>query len=290
MRKSNTAVKEKCQKKYLTDRAVSQLFKNKEYLLAVIKKTLGDELKDYNLQNMDIRINTTESYKDSRIDVGVENSEAKIDIEINYNESNETEYKNLTYICQLILEQTKHNASYKYKNIRKVYQININNYDVFKENKFIYKSRIMEEDLHKVRNNLINIYDINIDFLYEKGYNKVIKEYGKNSLEYILYVFACEDKEEVNKAYKGEGLMSKIRDAINSWEDDNFWISREEIIKLSFKEEAERLAIEKGLKQGKTEVALNLYEEGTGIDLILKATGLTKSEFEEALKEKQANE
>ena len=150
----------------------------------------------------------------------------------------------------------------------------------------MYKSRIMEESLHKVRNNLINIYDINIDFLYEKGYNKVIKEYGKNSLEYILYVFACEDKEEVNKAYKGEGLMSKIRDAINSWEDDNFWISRDEIIKLSFREEAERLAIEEGRKQGKTEVALNLYENGAGLEMILKATGLTKEEFEKALKEK----
>ncbi len=120
MQNTTIAVKEKYQKKYLTDRAVSQLFKNKEYLLAIIKKTLGDELKDYNFQNMDIRINTKESFKDSRIDVGVENSEAKIDIEINYNESNETEYKNLTYICQLILEQTQHNASYKYKNIRRV--------------------------------------------------------------------------------------------------------------------------------------------------------------------------
>ena len=140
--KQNVPTKEvKKQKKYLTDRAVIQLFKNKEYLFAVIKKILGDEIKDYNLQDMDIRINTKERFKDSKIDVGLENTEAKIDIEVNYNNSTEIEFKNLTYVCQLILEQTKHAADYKYKNIKKVYQINLNIYDVFKQNKFVYVSR-----------------------------------------------------------------------------------------------------------------------------------------------------
>ena len=51
--KQNVPTKEvKKQKKYLTDRAVIQLFKNKEYLFTVIKKILGDEIKDYNLEKL----------------------------------------------------------------------------------------------------------------------------------------------------------------------------------------------------------------------------------------------
>ena len=42
---------------------------------------------------------------------------------------------------------------------------NINNYDLFKEGRFIYESSIREKVSHKKRDELITIYDINLEYL-----------------------------------------------------------------------------------------------------------------------------
>ena len=55
-----------------------------------------------------------------------------------------------------------------------------------------------------------------------------------------------------------------------------YWISREELIKLSFLDDAKKIH--------NKEIALNFYDKGYEMSEILSILGLTKEEFDEALK------
>lgn len=59
----------------------------------------------------------------------------------------------------MVLRQVK--KSKDYNSINPVIQININNYDKFKEGDFVYKSQMIESKSGKVRDEIITIYDIN---------------------------------------------------------------------------------------------------------------------------------
>ena len=68
--------------------------------------------------------------------------------------------KNSCYIANLMIRQFESGKGYKH--FKKINQVNLNNYDLFKEGKFLYRSRVMEESCHIVRDDLIEIVDINL--------------------------------------------------------------------------------------------------------------------------------
>ena len=204
-------------KPYLKDKVASILFTSKdtrEYTESVIAASLNLPLEIVrdNLVLKPVRVNTNIRTQYSEVDALYENNTSIINIEINYIDYKTLDVKNMKYVCHLLLNQTKINK--KYIKLKPIYQICINNYDVFKEKKFIYKSSLMEESLHKKRNDFINIIDINVDFLRNMDYTEIEKK-EKNSLERLLYIFVCNDKEKRNKLYVGDDVMKKVEEKLS---------------------------------------------------------------------------
>ena len=65
-----------------------------------------------------------------------------------------------------------------------------------------------EESINEKRDNMITIYDINLDYLRNIGYNKIKKGTIFN-LEKILYIFICDNKYLLDEIYKGDKVMNK---------------------------------------------------------------------------------
>ena len=269
---------------YLKDKVASILFTSKdtiEYTESVVSASLNLPLEvvKNNLVLLTPRVNSNINTQYSEVDALYENNTSIINIEINYIDYKTLDIKNMKYVCHLLLEQTKINK--KYKEIKPVYQICINNFDVFKENRFIYKSSLMEEVLHKKRNDFISIIDINIDFLRKLDYTEIMK--GENSLERLLYIFICNDKEVLDKLYFGDDIMKKVVEKVSALTEDfadELYYNKEEIIN----EYSYDLGKEQGVEQGKNkrnnEIAKKMLEMNMSIDDIIKITELTEEDIQ----------
>ena len=157
------------EKQLLKDEVVTKLLTDKEcidYLLKIISASIGipfTEIKE-NFELVDIRVGASTKIKDAYADIVAQNKDYIFDVEVNYNPGKRADNKNMSYICNLLLRQLKVGNKYKYEDLVPVTQININNYDYFKQNKFIYTSQIIEKDLHLVRSDLLKIIDVNVIF------------------------------------------------------------------------------------------------------------------------------
>ncbi len=177
-------------KKFLRDDVASKLFSDdslRDYVILVISgatdidvKTLEDTL------HLDTpRINELGDKKQIYADVVYKTDEAILNNEINFNYSAYAMNKNLRYVCHLLLSQVNQGMKDIYN---KVIQINIDNFDFFGENRFLYKSYLIEASLVKKRSDLLEIIDINIinmDYLRKLSYNK-IKQMDEVCLERLL--------------------------------------------------------------------------------------------------------
>ena len=264
---------------YLKDKIAKILFTSKEtreYTENVIAKVLDIpiNLVKNNIELMPTTVNHNINTQYSEVDALYENNTSIINIEINYINYKTIDMKNMKYICHLMLNQMKINE--EYKKLKPIYQICINNYDIFKENKFIYKSSIMEEKIHKKRNDMISIIDINIDYLKEKNYTEI----EEDSLEKLLYIFICNDKEVLEKIYKGDEIMKKVVEKVNTLTEDfenELYYDKEEIInKYSYD-----LGKNEGIESRNVEIVKLMISANEPMDKIIKYTGLTFEEIEE---------
>lgn len=267
-------------KKYLRDDIAGILLTDetlKDYVISIISASTSikkEDIKDLKL--ITPRINSNTNIKYSEVDAVYESSDNIINIEVNYNESKLSIAKNNRYVYHLILRQVKKGDIDLYK---KVWQININNYDYFKKGEFIYHSYIMDEKYHECRDDGVEIIDINLAYLEKLSYNEIKKE-GTNSLIRLLYIMLCEDKEERVKLYKSDRIMDKVNDKIDELTeefDSILFYNKEEFRKA----ESEELGIEKGRKEREKEIAKKMLEENMSLELISKLTGLSKEEIEE---------
>ena len=60
------------------------------------------------------------------------------------------------YICQLILRQIKDQENYS-KPLKKVYQINLNSFDVSRDGRFIVRSKLLDEETHEEIHKLLEL-------------------------------------------------------------------------------------------------------------------------------------
>jgi len=271
------------EKAYLRDEVVSKIFSDAslhEYVELIVSKALDLDInlvKD-NLIYRSPLINTNVNEKESIVDAVYESDKAVVNIEINYSFSNELEVKNMRYICHLLLDQIGKGDRDKIKN---VYQINISNYDIFHEGKFIYRSYIMESTLHKIRDDFITIVYIDVDFLSKIYYTK-IKEEESDSLEKLLYIFVCDNKEKLDEVYIDDTIMKKVQEKISSLTEnfaDGLYYSREDLINAHSREV--------GAKEAKEEDAKNMLNDNVPINKIQQYTGLSIREIN-ALKNNEA--
>jgi len=276
------------EKKYLKDKIANIIFTDescKEYVESVVSAALNIPLeivKD-NLILKTNRINNNLSTKYSYVDAIYENNTSIINIEINYNNTKSLRNKNMRYVCQLLLKGLNN------KEIKPIYQININNYDVYNKNRFIYRSVIMKKDLHKIRDDYLSIIDINVDFLSNMNYNEIKED--KESLEYLLYIFVNDNNKELDRLYLNNKIMENVREKLSVLSEDfmeGLYYDREELLnEASFEEGMEKgmkEGLEKGLEEGKAkktkEIAKNLLKLNMSIKDIITATNLSKEEIE----------
>ena len=132
----------------------------------------------------------------------------------------------------------------------------------------------MEEELHIKRNNFITIVDINIVFLTKLDYTKIIKEEG-NSLERLLYIFVCNNKEKLDKLYLNNDIMDKVRDKMDRLTKDF-----DDLLYYNYDEHLEKVSLEVGEQRKAKEIAKIMLEDNIKIESIMKYTGLSKEEIE----------
>ncbi len=210
MRRGRVLLKDKVVKKLLN----SENPTCREYLVRLISASTGISVKllRNNIELVTPNVSSNSNYVNSVSDVMVKDNENYYNIEINYNNVPIAIVKNNIYMYNSILRQV--HKSDDYKNVKGVIQININNYDLFNKGEFVYDSMMIEKKHHIVRDNMLRVIDINLDFLSNIDYNK-IKKGNEYNLEKLLYFFVCNDKKLLDNIYNGNGLMRDISKIFN---------------------------------------------------------------------------
>lgn len=268
------------QHKYLKDTVANIIFSDescRDYLVSIVSKALNldKKLVNSNLRLISPRVNSNVNLKYNYVDNIFENNFSIINLEVNYQKTTATNMKNIGYVCHMILKQTKPGQK---RNLKPIYQINLNNYDVLGKNEFIYQSYLMNNKYHKKRDDFIQITDINIDFLAKIDYNKLIKE-EEDSLEKLLYIFVCDDKEKLDKLYSNDKMMENVRNTLTFITDEETGMlyynhdEYEDAVKYELGEKA-------GKEKAKIEIVKSMLKENIPLKTIIKITNLTQEEIE----------
>ena len=251
----------------------------RDYLSKIVCKVLGFSYEDFTFTLIHPVVSVNENIVNSEIDLAIQNDEVIVNIETNSSKGSKIERKNNNYKCQLVLRQTKKFSDYTNK-YKKVYQINLNTYGVTKDKRFVVISKILDIESHEEIHPMFEIYDINLAKILDKDYT-IVKE-DKESLEKLLYLLICNDKEKMNEVYDGDEFMAKIIREVNAQADefDKLLFYNREILEDEYsieeaKEEARKEALAEGREQSKLNIAKAMLSENCDIKLIAKVTNLT---------------
>lgn len=270
------------------DSIVKKIFTSTEdglkYLSKIVCKVLDISEEDvtFSLIHPDVSVN--ENSVNSEVDVALESNEMLVNVEVNSVRSRKNERKNNMYICHLVLRQTRNAEDYS-KKFKKVYQINLNTYSVTNDDRFIVRSRLLDDKTYEEIHSFFEIYDINLAKILDMDYTKIMKD--DESLEKLLYLLISDDERLIKKVYDGDKFMAKIiRELKNSSDDfDNLLrYNRDVIFDGNEKEEAFEDGIERGYKKGYKlgveQTAKEMLQENCDVNLICRVTKLSLDEVE----------
>ena len=249
------------------------------YLAMIVCKILDLSYDDFTFSLIHPNVSVNENIINSEVDIAMQNNDMIVNVEVNSTKGRKIERKNNNYICQLILKQTKKSSDYKSK-YKKVYQINLNTYGVTKDKRFIVQSKILDVKEHEEVHPMFEIYDINLAKILDKDYT-IVRE-DRESLEKLLYLLICSDKEKMNEVYDGDEFMAKIIREINTQEDDfdkllfyNSEVLKEDNYFEESLEEARKEALAEGREQSKLDIAKAMLEKNYDINSICDITNLS---------------
>ena len=270
----------------LSDRIVKKLFTigskaSEDFLYLIISKTIKvpieDLKRDFKMMHPQIALNNKNI--NSEADLVFENDKIYISLEINYSDYKSLSKKNFSYVCCLYLRDLLPNSDYK--NLKEVYSINIDGFDYFGQNKFIYESEMIEKNLLMPRNLGIHYIDINLEYLEKLGYNNITDE-----LEKSLYIFVCNNKNILYELYEEGSFMReflKEAEKLSSDLDELLYYDKkkldQEMVYNNGKEDGLEEGIEEGEKKKSLEIAKKMITRGDNLDDIEEITGLTKEEI-----------
>ncbi len=267
---------------FLRDEVINIILTDKschEYVESIISKAIGINKDVISLELLTPRVNSNTNMKYSYVDAIYEDKDNSfiVNIEVNRNNTKSSRIKNMRYICHLLIKDILPSEVDKLN--KKIYQININDYDILGKKEFLYESSIRDKKYHKLRDDYITIIDINMDILSKTPYNK-IKEEEEDSLERLLYIFVCEDKENLNKLYLNNEIMEKVQnkmlDLTQEFMDGLYY---------NLDEFKDREAYELGTKDSKIEIAKAMLKDEIDIKIIMKYTNLSLKEIKKITKE-----
>ena len=279
MRRERVLLKDKVVKKLLN----SENPTCREYLVRLISASTGISVKllRNNIELITPNINSNSNYVNSVSDVMVKDNENYYNIEINYNNVPIAIVKNNIYMYNSILRQV--HKSDDYKNVKGVIQININNYDLFGKGEFVYDSMMIEKKHNIVRDNMLRVIDINLDFLSNIDYNK-IKKGNEYNLEKLLYFFVCNDKKLLDNIYNGNGLMRDISKIFNIDIEDldkQLYYDYDEYMKEVSYEQGEI----DGILKNQKEIIKNMLNKNYPKKEIMELTNLKEEELNKIIED-----
>ena len=271
---------------YMRDKVVKKLFTSfsgYQYLARIVCEVLDLPSELFSFQIFHPSVGVNENVVNSEVDLIVEDGASIVNIEINTSNSRSIQNKNTAYFCHLILKQIKTSKDYD-KVLKKVYQINLNSYDVSHEERFVTRSRLIDVETKEEVHPILEIVDVYLAKIIKTDYT-IIKE-RKNSLEYLLYLLVCNDEKILRDVYEGDSLMEKMVDEAKEL-TDNFdsllYYDYDELKKQEAYELGEASGVEQGvelgIEQNKVEIALNMLKKNMDTKLICEVIGLTHDEL-----------
>ena len=273
------------QNKLLYDVVIKKLLSSNTEILKRYVKEILEEITQKEVENLKLihpNIGINKNVVNSEVDLIYETEETYYNIEVNRRYTKEIEKKNLAYLHQLSLRSIK--KSKDYVKSKKVVQINLNNYDRFQKQEFVYKTKLIEENKYIQRNEEIEIYDVNLDYLRRVGYNYI----KKNKLAKYLYLLVEEDEEKIKKIYEGDELLMDVKkeaerilenfDALLYYDPYELGMKdgRSEGIDIGRDE-----GIDIGRSEGINETAMNFIKEGVDLSIIAKATDIDMQKLQQ---------
>lgn len=271
-----------------TDYGFKKLFGeelNKDLLLDFLNELLKDEqghIKDLTYLKTE-QLGASELDRKAIFDLYCENEKGeKFIVELQKTKQNFFKDRTLYYSTFPIREQAKR-ADWDYE-LKAIYTIAILDFvfesDKDEPNKFRYDVKLTDIETHKV------FYD-KITFIYLEmpKFNKSIDELDTRFDKWLYVIRNLNKLDRVpdklrehifDKLFETAEIAKFTPDQIRSYEDS---LKYYRDLKNSLD-----TAREEGKIEGKTEVARNLLSNGVSIDLIMKATGLSKTEIEKLRK------
>ena len=271
---------------YMRDKVVKKLFTSfsgYQYLARIVCEVLDLPSELFSFQIFHPSVGVNENVVNSEVDLIIEDDASIVNIEINTSNSRSIQNKNTAYFCHLILKQIKTSKDYD-KVLKKVYQINLNSYDVSHEERFVTRSRLIDVETKEEVHPILEIVDVYLAKIIKTDYT-IVKE-RKNSLEYLLYLLVCNDERILREVYEGDSLMEKMVDEAKELTDnfdsllyyDYDELKRQEAYELGEASGVEQ-GVELGIEQNKVEIALNMLKKNMDTKLICEVTGLTHDEL-----------
>ena len=266
---------------FIRDKFAKAIFANPVNSDYVIKYILALEQKD-NIEILSYEvlypeINTFKNLKDRVTDAyGVLNTSeglVLLNTEFNCNYTNESFLKNLVYICHMLLKYADVSSGKVYT---KCIQININNFDVYGEGKFVYKEEIFPKYRDK-ENVMLTRYNINVALLRKMSYDD-IRKLNRDGLEYLSLICITNNK----KAFIGDKMMLRIvkeLDAMQKNYDELIYYDPKKFHEAEMKE----LAIE----QNNLAIEKECIKKKLSKQLTLEITKLTEQDYNMLVKEVQ---
>ena len=250
------------------------------YLAMIVCKILDLSYDDFTFSLIHPNVSVNENIINSEVDIAMQNNDMIVNVEVNSTKGRKIERKNNNYICQLILKQTKKSSDYKSK-YKKVYQINLNAFDITKDDRFVVISRLVDTKTHQEIHPFLEIVDVNLAKIIKTSYTSV-KE--KESLEKLLYLLVCNDEQVLRNVYDGDDLMEKMVDeakSLTSDFDSMLYYDAEALKDASSYE----LGEETGRNEEKKSIVVNMIKENADISFIARVSGLSIEEIEDIKKE-----
>lgn len=268
---------------FMSDVIVKKLFSSEngqKYLAKIICTVLNmpEDSVSFKVIHPDIGIN--KNVINSQADLVLESDEALVNVEVNCYNSRLLQNKNNSYICHLILKQTRTDKDFKVK-LKKVYQINLNAFDITKDDRFVVISRLVDTKTHQEIHPFLEIVDVNLAKIIKTSYTSVKEE---ESLEKLLYLLVCNDEQVLRNVYDGDDLMEKMVDeakSLTSDFDSMLYYDAEALKGASSYE----LGEETGRNEEKKFIVVNMIKKNYSVNEMSEISGLSIEEIEDIKKE-----
>ena len=249
--------------------------KTKEYKARLIHLITGipeSELLSATYQSIELPIKHKKD-KVLKTDIIVNVEKSIISLEMNKEYYDGLFVKNGTYLNHI--ESSQFERGDVYLDYKAIIQINFDNFQKYKGDKLIYEFMMREKETNEIETDLVKSYHINLSYLKNHCYNEC------NELEKLCILFQ-EDIEKYKREIKEDEIMEEAYETLENISSDEKIIGLYDAEKVEQKILNTRLkgAKQEGIEQGIIRVAKNLLSQNVDIDIIMKATALTKEEIE----------